>query len=117
MAGSIARITSGRAMTAWMAGMNQRSDRHANGEVLNVMMRPMPRVAAETMRGSENSARGADAVAASRESGTQMQAATMAKASDVVITDCGETERAGNEPENIVHHALNENSLLTTRDL
>lgn len=28
-AGSMARITSGRAMTAWMTGMNQRSDRHA----------------------------------------------------------------------------------------
>ena len=116
-AGSNARITSGSAMTAWMTGMSQRSDLHAKGAVLNVMMRPIPSVAAEIMRGRENSARGADAVATSRASGTQMQAATMAKASDVVMTDCGETERAGNVPENIVRHALNENSLFTTRDL
>ena len=108
-AGSMARITSGRAMTAWMTGMSQRSDLHAKGAVLNVMMRPIPSVAAEIKRGRENSARGADTVAASRASGTQMQAATMAKASDVVMTDCGETERAGNEPENIVRHAVNEN--------
>ena len=96
-------------MIAWMTGMNQRSDRHANGDVLNVMMRPMPRVAAETMRGSENSARGPDAVATNQERGTQIQAAAMANTSEVMITDCGETDRAGNEPENIARHALNEN--------
>ena len=89
--------------------MNQRSDRHACGEVLKVMMRPMPRVAAETTSGREKSARGADVVATNRASGTQMQAAAMANTSEVMITDCGETDRAGNEPENIVRHALNEN--------
>lgn len=104
-------------MTAWMTGMNQRSERHANGDVLNVMMRPMPRVAAETMRGSENSARGADVVATERASGTQMQAAAMANMSEVVITDCGETERAGKVPERIVRHADSESWPLTTSDL
>ena len=108
-AGSMARITSGRAMTAWMTVMNHRSDRHAYGAVLNVMMRPMPRVAAETMRGSENSARGPDAVATNKARGTQIQAAAMANTSEVMITDCGETDRAGNEPKNIARHALNEN--------
>jgi hypothetical protein len=38
-----------------------------------------------------------------------MQAAMMANTSEVMITNCGETDRAGNEPENIVRHALNEN--------
>ena len=104
-------------MTAWMTGMNQRSDRQVNGDVLNVMMSPMPRVAAETMRGNENSARGADVVATERVSGTQMHAATMANMSEVVITDCGETERAGNVPERIVRHADSESWLLTTSDL
>jgi hypothetical protein len=33
----------------------------------------------------------------------------MANISELEITDCGETDRAGNEPENIVRHALNEN--------
>ena len=92
-----------------MTGMNQRSDRHANGEVLKVMMRPMPKVAAEIASGRENSARGADVVATNKARGTQMQAAMMANTSEVMITNCGETDRAGNEPENIVRHALNEN--------
>ena len=116
-AGSRARITSGRAMTAWMTGMNQRSDRQENGDLLKEMMRPMPRVAAETMSGRENSARGAELVATSNASGMQMQAAVMANTSEVVITDWGETDSAGNEPENIVRHALNENWLFTTSDL
>ena len=84
---------------------------------MNVMIRPMPRVAAETIRGSENSARGADVVATKRARGTQMQAAAMANVSEVVITDCGETERAGNVPERIVRHADSESSPLTTIDL
>lgn len=109
VAGSRARITSGRAMTAWMTGMNQRSDRQENADLLKVMMRPMPSVAAETMSGRENSARGAELVATSNASGMQMQAAVMANTSEVVITDWGETDSAGNEPENIVRHALNEN--------
>ena len=96
-----------------MTGMNHRSDLQAIGDALKVMMRPMPRVAAETTSGRENSARGADEVAPNKvtnmESGTQMHAAVMAKTTDVVITDCGETDRAGNEPEKIVRHALNEN--------
>lgn len=74
-----------------------------------MMMRPMPRVAAEIASGRENNARGADVVTTNRASGTQMQAAMMANTSEVVITNCGETDRAGNEPENIVRHALNEN--------
>ena len=115
--GSNARITSGNAMTAWMTGMNHRSDRHVNGEVLKVMMRPMPSVAAETMSGRENSARGADVVATNKASGTQIQAAVMANTSEVMITDCGETDRAGNEPENIVRHADSESWLFTTSDL
>ena len=81
------------------------------------MIRPMPRVAAETASGIENSARGADAVATNRASGTQMQAVAKANTSEVMITDCGETDRAGKEPEKIVRHALNENSLFTTSDL
>jgi hypothetical protein len=108
-AGSTAWITSGRAMTAWMTGISHRSDRHAKGEELNVMIRPIPRVAAETTSGRENSARGADVVATNKARGTLMQAAAMANTSEVVITDCGETDKAGNEPENIVRHALNEN--------
>ena len=116
-AGSRARITSGRAMTAWMTGMNQRSDRQENGDLLKEMMRPMPRVAAETMSGRENSARGAELIATSNASGTQIKAAAMANTSEVVITDWGETDSAGNEPENIVRHALNENWLFTTSDL
>jgi len=92
-----------------MTGMNQRSDRHANGEVLKVMMRPMPKVAAEIASGIENTDRGADVVATIRASGTQIQAAKTANTSEVMITNCGETDRAGNEPENIVRHALNEN--------
>lgn len=108
-AGSNARITSGSAITAWMTGMNHRSERHANGEVLKVMIRPIPSVAAETASGIENTARGADVVATIRASGTQIQAAKTANTSEVMITNCGETDRAGNEPENIVRHALNEN--------
>ena len=69
----------------------------------------MPRVAAETTSGREKSARGADVVATNRASGTQMQAAAMANTNEVMITDCGETDRAGNEPEKIVRHAPNEN--------
>lgn len=115
-AGSNARITSGNAMTAWMTGMNQRSDRHAYGEVLKVMMRPIPRVAAEIASGNENSTRGADVVEANRASGTQMQAAVIANTSEVVITDWGETESAGKVPEKIVRHADSENWLCTTRD-
>ena len=86
-AGSKARITSGNAMTAWMTGINQRSDLHAYGEVLKVMMRPMPRVAAEIASGRENNARGADVVTTNRASGTQMQAAVIANMSEVKITD------------------------------
>ena len=74
-------------MTAWMTGINQRSDLHAYGEVLKVMMRPMPRVAAEIASGRENNARGADVVTTNRASGTQMQAAVIANMSEVVITD------------------------------
>ena len=92
-----------------MTGMNQRSDRHANGEVLKVMIRPMPKVAAETASGIENTDRGAALLATNKARGTQMQAAMMANTSEVMITNCGETDRAGNEPENIVRHALNEN--------
>ena len=73
------------------------------------MIRPIPSVAAETTRGRENSARGAELLATNNPSGTQMQAAAMANNSEVKITDCGETDSAGNEPENIVRHALNEN--------
>lgn len=98
-AGSNARITSGNAMTAWMTGMNQRSDRHAYGEVLKVMIRPMPKVAAEIASGNENSARGADVVVTKRASGTQIQAAVIANTSEVVTTDWGETESAGKVPE------------------
>ena len=86
-AGSNARMTSGNAMTAWMTGMNQRSDLHTNGEELKVMMRPMPSVAAEKMSGRENSERGAELVAANKASGTQQHAAAMANASDVPTTD------------------------------
>jgi len=86
-AGSIARITSGRAMTAWMTGINQRSDRQANGAVLNVMIRPIPRVAAEMTSGIENSARGAEVLATNKERGTQMHAAVVANNSEVVTTD------------------------------
>ena len=92
-----------------MTGMNQRSDRHANGEVLKVMMRPMPSVAAEIASGRENSARGAALLATNKARGTQMQAVAKANTSEVMINNCGETDRAGNEPENIVRHALNEN--------
>ena len=74
-------------MTAWITGMNQRSDRHANGEVLKVMMRPMPKVAAETASGIENTARGTDVVATIKASGTQIQAVTMANTNEVAITD------------------------------
>ena len=74
-----------------------------------MMMRPMPKVAAETASGIENTERGADVVATIRASGTQIQAAKTANTSEVMITNCGETDRAGNEPENIVRHALNEN--------
>lgn len=74
-------------MTAWMTGINQRSDLHAYGEVLKVMMRPMPRVAAEIASGRENNARGADVVTTNRASGTQMQAAVIANMSEVLITD------------------------------
>ena len=116
-AGSMARITTGRAITAWMTGISHRSDRHAYGEVLKVMMRPMPSVAAETTSGRENSARGALLVTTSNASGTQRQAAVMANTSEVVITDCGETDRAGSEPEKIVRHADSESWLFTTRDL
>ena len=86
-AGSNARMTSGNAMTAWMTGMNQRSDLHTNGEELKVMMRPMPSVAAEKMSGRENSERGAELVAANKASGTQQHTAAMANASDVPTTD------------------------------
>ena len=116
-AGSMARITTGRAITAWMTGISHRSDRHAYGEVLKVMMRPMPSVAAETTSGRENSARGALLVTTSNASGTQRQAAVMANTSEVVITDCGETDSAGSEPEKIVRHADSESWLFTTRDL
>ena len=92
-----------------MTGMNQRSDRQENGDLLKVMMRPMPSVAAETMSGRENSARGAELVATNKARGTQIQAAAMANTSEVMITDWGETDSAGKEPENIVRHALNEN--------
>ena len=74
-------------MTAWITGMNQRSDRHANGEVLKVMMRPMPKVAAETASGIENTDRGADVVATNKARGTQIQAAAMANTSEAMITD------------------------------
>ena len=87
VAGSNARITSGSAMTAWTTGISQRSDLHAYGEVLKVMMRPIPRVAADTTRGSENSARGTGVVATSRASGTQIHAAAIANTSEVVTTD------------------------------
>ena len=83
----MARITSGRAMTAWKTGMNQLSDRHAYGEVLKVMMRPIPRVAAETTRGRENSARGADEATTNMASGTQIHAAAIANTREVAITD------------------------------
>lgn len=116
-AGSRARMASGRAMTVWMTGMNHRSERHAYGDALNVMSKPMPRVAADTASGSENSARGADAVAANRASGTQMKAAVKANTSEVVITDCGETERDGKVPMKIVRHADSESWPLTTTDL
>ena len=74
-------------MTAWITGMNQRSDRHANGEVLKVMMRPMPSVAAETASGRENNARGAALLATNKARGTQMLAAAMANTSEVAMTD------------------------------
>ena len=74
-------------MTAWITGMNQRSDRHAYGEVLKVMIRPMPKVAAETASGIENTDRGADVVASNKARGTQIQAAALANTSEVVITD------------------------------
>lgn len=104
-------------MTAWMTGMNHRSERHAYGDVLKVMISPIPRVAAETASGMENSARGADAVATNKARGTQMHAVAMANTSEVMITDWGETGRAGNEPEKSKRHALNENWLFTTSDL
>ncbi len=104
-------------MTAWMTGISHRSERHAYGDVLNVMSKPMPRVAADTASGSENSARGADAVAANRASGTQMQAAVMANTSEAVITDCGEMESDGKVPVKIVRHADSESWPLTTTDL
>ena len=114
-------------MTAWMTGINQRSDLHAYGEVLKVMMRPMPRVAAEIASGSENIARGAellainqrgpDAAATNKARGTQMQAVAKANTSEVMITDCGETDRAGNEPEKMERHAESESWLFTMRDL
>ena len=116
-AGSNARITSGRAMTAWMTGMNQRSDLQEIGDLLKVMMRPIPRVAAEIASGNENSARGADVVATNKASGTQIQAAVIANTSEVVTTDWGETESAGKVPEKIVRHADSENWPLTTSDL
>ena len=86
-AGSRARMTSGRAMTAWMTGISHRSDRHAYGEVLNVMIRPMPSVAAETTSGRENSARGVELLATNKARGTQMLAAAMANTSEVAMTD------------------------------
>ena len=92
-----------------MTGMNQRSDRQEIGDLLKVMIRPMPSVAAEIASGNENSARGADVVATNKASGTHIQAAVMANTSEVMITDCGETDRAGNEPEKIDRHADSEN--------
>ena len=116
-AGSNARMTSGNAMTAWITGMNQRSDRHAEGDVLKVMIRPMPSVAAEKASGIENSARGADEVATSKARGTQQHAAAMANISEVEITDCVETDSDGNEPEKMERHAESESWLFTTKDL
>ena len=46
-----------------------------------------------------------------------MHAVAMANTSEVMITDWGVTDRAGNEPEKIKRHALNENWLFTTSDL
>jgi len=92
-----------------MTGMNHRSDRQEIGDLLKVMMRPMPSVAAEIASGNENSARGAELLATNKASGTQIQAAVMANTSEVMITDCGETDRAGNEPEKIIRHADSEN--------
>ena len=86
-AGSTARMTKGSAMTAWMTGINQRSDLHAYGDVLKVMMMPIPSVAADTASGSENSARGVGELATNRASGTQIQAAAMANTSEVAITN------------------------------
>jgi hypothetical protein len=116
-AGSTARITSGRAMTAWMTGISHRSDRHAKGEVLNVMMRPMPSVAAEIKSGSENSARCAELLATNKPRGTQMQAAAVAHISEVKITDCVETDSAGNAPEKMERHAESETCPFTRTDL
>ena len=116
-AGSKVRMTSGRAMTAWMTGMNHRSDLQPNGDLLKVMMRPMPSVAAETMSGRENSERGAELIVANKARGTQMQAAAKANISEVKITDCGETDRAGNAPEKMERHAESETWPFTTTDL
>lgn len=116
-AGSIARITSGRAMTAWMTGINQRSDRHSYGDVLKVMIRPIPRVAAEMTSGRENSARGAEQFVTNKARGTQMQAAAVANISEVKITDCVETDSAGNAPEKMERHAESETWPFTTTDL
>lgn len=116
-AGSTARMTKGSAMTAWMTGINQRSDLHAYGDVLKVMMMPIPRVAADTASGSENSARGVGELATNRASGTQIQAAAMANTSEVAITDRGETDNDGNVPEKTVRHAESERLPLIWTDL
>ena len=54
---------------------------------MNVMIRPIPRVAAEMTSGRENSARGAEVLATNKERGTQMHAAVTANNSEVVTTD------------------------------
>ena len=117
IAGSIARITSGNAMTAWMTGISHRSDRHAKGEVLNVMMRPMPSVAAEITSGRENSARCAELLATNKPRGTQIHAAAIANTREVVMTDKEDTDSAGNDPEKMERQAESESSLLMKSDL
>ena len=104
-------------MTAWMTGMNHRSDRHSYGDVVKVMIRPIPRVAAEMTSGRENSARGAELLVTNKARGTQMHAAAVANISEVKITDCVETDSAGNAPEKKERHAESETWPFTTTDL
>ena len=82
-----------------------------------MMMRPMPSVAAEIASGREKSARGAALLATNKARGTQMQAVAKANTSEVMITNCGETDSDGNEPEKMERQAENESWLLATKDL
>ena len=80
-------------------------------------MRPIPRVAAETTRGRENSARGADEATTNMASGTQIHAAAIANTREAEMTDKEDTDSAGNDPEKMERHAESESSLLMKSDL